>query len=391
MLRLDKIVLREISLPLKEPFRISSGVETVRRILLLEIFDHDGAHVWAECVAGAFPNYTSETIDTAWLALREWLAPRLLGHTVDHAADVHARLATNIRGHAMAKAALEMGAWALEAVQLGRPLSRHLGGDRTGLRSAVPTGISLGLQTTPHALVERAQAAVAAGYQKVKLKIEPGRDVAFVEAVRAAVGPDIELMADANAAYTLEDPAHHAALQALDAFDLLMLEQPLGADDLLALATLQAELKTSLCLDESITDRSRAKAMLALQSGRIINIKPGRVGGFTESLAIHDLCAAAVPRVPVWCGGMLESGIGRAYNVALASLPNFSLPGDLSPSARYWARDVVTPAWTMNADGLVPVPTTAPGLGVEIDRDFIDSITTRLEVVSKRCSGVAVA
>ncbi len=390
MLRLDKIVLREISLPLKEPFRISSGVETVRRILLLELFDHDGAHVWAECVAGALPNYTSETIDTAWLALREWLAPRLLGQPIERAAEVHARLATNIRGHAMAKAALEMGCWALEAVQRGQPLSRHLGGARAGQRRAVPTGISLGLQATPQALVERAQAAVAAGYQKVKLKIEPGRDVAFVGAVRRAVGPAIELMADANAAYSLEDPAHHAALRALDAFGLLMLEQPLGADELLGLATLQRELATPLCLDESITDRGRATAMLALQSGRIINIKPGRVGGFTESLAIHDLCAAAAPVVPVWCGGMLESGIGRAYNVALASLPNFSLPGDLSPSARYWARDVVTPEWTMNADGLVPVP-TAPGLGVDVDTGFIDSITTRLEVVSTRSATMAVA
>jgi len=391
MLHLDRIVLREISLPLKEPFRISSGVETVRRILLLELFDRDGAHVWAECVAGALPNYTAETIDTAWLAIREWLAPRLLGHGVDQAADVHARLATNIRGHAMAKAALEMGCWALEAVQRGRPLSRHLGGTRAGLRDAVPTGISLGLQATPAALVERARAAVAAGYQKVKLKIEPGRDVAFVGAVREAVGPAIELMADANAAYTLEEAAHHAALRALDAFDLLMLEQPLGADELLGHATLQAELKTAICLDESITDRSRAKAMLALGSGRIINIKPGRVGGFTESLAIHDLCAAAAPVVPVWCGGMLESGIGRAYNVALASLPNFRLPGDLSPSARYWARDVVTPEWTMNADGLVPVPATTPGLGVEIDTDFIDSMTTRLEVITSRASAMAVA
>jgi O-succinylbenzoate synthase len=378
---LDRIVLREISLPLKEPFRISSGVETVRRILLLELFDRDGAHVWAECVAGALPNYTAETIDTAWLAIREWLAPRLLGHAVDRAAMFHARLATNIRGHAMAKAALEMGSWALEAVQLGRPLSRHLGGDRAGLRDAVPTGISLGLQATPAALVERARAAVAAGYQKVKLKIEPGRDVAFVGAVREAVGPEIELMADANAAYALEDAAHHAALRALDAFDLLMLEQPLGADELLGHATLQAELKTSICLDESIIDRSRAKAMLALGSGRIINIKPGRVGGFTESLAIHDLCAAAQPVVPVWCGGMLESGIGRAYNVALASLPNFQLPGDLSPSARYWARDVVTPEWTMNADGLVPVPASMPGLGVEVDTGFIESLTSRSETL----------
>jgi len=384
MLRLDKIVLREISLPLKEPFRISSGVETVRRILLLELYDRDGAHVWAECVAGLLPNYTFETIDTARLAIREWLAPRLLGQAVEQAADVHARLATNIRGHAMAKAALEMGCWALEAVQLGRPLSRHLGGERTGLRSAVPTGISLGLQATPQALVERAEAAVASGYQKVKLKIEPGRDVAFVRAVREAVGPTIELMADANAAYSLEDPAHHAALTQLDASHLFMLEQPLGADELLGLATLQAELRTALCLDESITDRSRAKAMFALRSGRIINIKPGRVGGFTESLAIHDLCAAATPVLPVWCGGMLESGIGRAYNVALASLPNFSLPGDLSPSARYWARDVVVPEWTMNTDGLVPVPTTTPGLGVEVDTDFIESLTSHTETLEAR-------
>ncbi|HEV8214212.1 MAG TPA: enolase C-terminal domain-like protein, partial [Gemmatimonadaceae bacterium] len=233
MIRLDRITLREIRLALKEPFRISSGVQSERRILLLELQDADGASVWSECVAFEAPIYTAETIDTAWLALREWLAPRLLGQAVDRAADVHARLATNIRGHAMAKAALEMGCWALEAVQLGRPLSRHLGGSRAGLRDAVPTGISLGLQATPAALVERARAAVAAGYQKVKLKIEPGRDVAFVGAVREAVGPAIELMADANAAYTLEDAAHHAALRALDAFGLLMLEQPLGADELL--------------------------------------------------------------------------------------------------------------------------------------------------------------
>src|SRR4029079_5802728 len=391
MIRLDRITLREIRLALKEPFRISSGVQSERRILLLELQDADGASVWSECVAFEAPIYTAETIDTAWLAVREWLAPRLLGHAVDRAADVHARLATNIRGHSMAKGALEMGCWALEAVQLGRPLSRHLGGGRAGLRDSVPTGISLGLQATPAALVERARAAVAAGYQKVKLKIEPGRDVAFVGAVREAVGTEIELMADANAAYNLDDATHHAALKSLDAFDLLMLEQPLGADELLGHATLQAELRTSLCLDESITDRGRATAMVALGSGRIINIKPGRARGFTESIAIHDLSAAARPLVPVWCGGMLESGIGRAYNVALASLPNFSLPGDLSPSARYWSRDVVSPEWTMNADGLVPVPTTTPGLGVVVDTDFIDSITTRLEVVSTRASAMAVA
>src|SRR5690242_3463757 len=193
-------------------------------------------------------------------------------------------------------------------------------------------------------------------------------------------------MADANAAYTIEDGNH---LAELDEFGLLMLEQPLPADDLLDLARLQKRLATPLCLDESITDLKRARDMIQLGSGRIVNIKPGRVGGLTASKAIHDVCANA--GIPVWCGGMLESGIGRAYNVALASLPNFSLPGDLSPSSRYWATDVVTPEWTMNADGLVPVPASTPGLGVEIDTDFIDSITTRLEVVSTRASAMAVA
>ena len=381
MLHIDRISLREIHLALKEPFRISSGVAHERRILLLELEDHTGAATWAECVAFALPNYTPETIDTAWLAIREWLAPRLLGRNLPTAEVVHELLAANIRGHHMAKAALEMGCWALQATIDGLPLSHLLG----GTRDRVPTGISLGIQPAPGMLVERAVAAVAAGYRKIKLKIQPGQDVEYVGAVREALGSDVEIMADANAAYTIEDAPQ---LVELDAFDLLMLEQPLGADELLQLAELQRRMATPLCLDESITDVRRARDMIALGSGRIVNIKPGRVGGFTASKAIHDVCQAA--GVPVWCGGMLESGIGRAYNVALASLPNFSLPGDLSPSARYWARDVVAPEWTMDADGMVPVPRGRPGLGVDVDEDFIEALASRVEVLTAPHVTVAV-
>jgi O-succinylbenzoate synthase len=370
MLHIDRITLREIRLALKEPFRISSGIMHERRIALLELTDRDGASVFSECVAFQLPIYSPETIDTAWLALREWLAPRVLGQDVAGPASVHALLNENIRGHNMAKAALEMGCWGLAAVSDGVPLSTLLG----GTRDRVPTGISLGIQSEPAALVARAEAAVAAGYRKIKLKIRPGQDVAYVGAVRRALGAGIGIMADANSAYTLADTEQ---LAQLDAFDLIMLEQPLGDDDLVRHATLQRRLTTPICLDESITSVERAEDMLALGSGRIVNIKPGRVGGFTASRAIHDTCARA--GVPVWCGGMLESGIGRAYNVALASLSNFSLPGDLSPSARYWHRDVVAPEWTMDGDGMVRVPDDQPGLGVSVDRDFLDSLTVRSE------------
>lgn len=373
LLRLARLVLREIRLALKEPFRISSGVESERRILLLELEERGGARTWAECVAFPRPNYTPETIDTAWLAIREWLAPRLLDRAVPGPEAVHDILARDIRGHNMAKAALEMGCWALDAECKRVSLSRRLG----GARDRVPTGISLGIQPEPSLLVERALAAVAQGYRKVKLKIQPTQDVEYVRAVREAVGGDIELMADANAAYTIDDADH---LAELDAFDMIMLEQPFGADALLQLAELQRRMKTPLCLDESIIDVSRARDMIALDSGRIINIKPGRVGGFSASKAIHDVCQAA--NVPVWCGGMLETGVGRAHNVALASLPNFSLPGDLSPSARYWARDIVEPEWTMDADGMVGVPADRPGLGVDVDEAMIAELTVRSEVLS---------
>jgi O-succinylbenzoate synthase len=373
MLYVKRITLRELRLPLKEPFQISSGTQTDRRIFLLHLQDGDGAEVWSECVAPEFPNYTSETIDTAWLAIREWVAPRVLGISFPSPDAVRPVLDQNFRGHNMAKAGVEMGFWGLASVVREMSLSKLIG----GTRAKIATGISLGIQATPAKLVEKARAAAAAGYRKIKIKIKPGSDVEFVGAVREAL-PNAPLMADANNAY---NPSDADRLAKLDAFDLIMLEQPLAWDDLLRHVDLQKRLKTAICLDESITGFDRAQDMVTLGSGRIINIKPGRVGGFSASLAIHDFCSRR--DVPVWCGGMLESGVGRAYNVALASLPGFLLPGDLSPSSRYWERDIITQEWTMDSQGMVTVPTT-PGIGVTLDMNRIDKLTTRTETLAEK-------
>ncbi len=372
-LQIDSITLREIRLPLVEPFRISSGVTTTRRILLLELVDADGVSTWSECVAGDFPNYSPESIDTARLAIREWLAPRVLGQRFETPEDVSAALAEDLRGHEMAQAAIEMGAWALAATKAGQSLSSLLG----GTRKRIGTGISIGIQSSPEELANRAEKALAEGYRKIKLKIKPGQDLPYLHAVRNRLGPDAPLMADANNAYTLDDVDH---LVQLDDLDLVMVEQPLAWDDVARHAELQRRMRTPICLDESITNIARAEDMIRLRAGRIVNIKPGRVGGFTASKAIHDLCEAN--DIPAWCGGMLESGIGRAYNVALASLPNFTIPGDVSPSGRYWARDVVSPEWTMDGDGWVDVP-EGPGLGVEVDRERIEALTVQRETLRK--------
>jgi o-succinylbenzoate synthase len=374
MIRIQEITLHEIQLPLKEPFRISSGLCTERRIMLLKVRDADGVAVWSECVAGERPNYASETIDAAWLVISEYVAPRVFGTEFEQAAHIHAALDVNFRGHNMAKAAIEMAAWALVAERDGMPLARLLGGTRT----EIPTGISIGIQATPEALVARVGRALADGYRKIKLKIEPGHDLDFLRAVRNAY-PDAPLMADANNAYTLKDAAH---LKQLDPLHLVMIEQPLAYDDIVRHAELQHMLTTPICLDESITSVDRAEDMITLKSGRIINIKPGRVGGFQQARAIHDLCAKH--GIPVWCGGMLESGIGRSYNVALASLPNFTIPGDLSPSARYWERDVIKPEWTMSADGMMKVPLDRPGIGVAVDEDRIHDLTVRSTTLTAR-------
>jgi O-succinylbenzoate synthase len=342
-------------------------------VLLLELLDADGSTAWSECVAGEQPNYSPETIDTAWVAIPQWVAPRVLGVTFEQAAHVHDALERDFRGHNMAKAAVEMGMWALEAEQRHVSLSERIGGTRT----EIATGISLGIQSSPTALVEKARSAHEAGYRKIKIKIQPGADMPYLAAVRDALGPTVSLMADANNAYSSDDFDH---LVQLDDFDLLMIEQPLDWDDVVQHAELQRRLETPICLDESITTVAKARDMIALGSGKIVNIKPGRVGGFAVSKDIHDLCAHH--EVPVWCGGMLESGVGRAYNVALASLPNFTLPGDLSPSARYWERDIVTPEWTMSEQGMVSVPRDAPGIGVTVNVDLVDDLTVRSETVA---------
>lgn len=365
--------MREITLRLKEPFRISSGTTFERRILLLELTDGEGTVAWSECVAGEYPNYSSETIDTAWLMIREHAAPRVLGRDLEHPSDAWPLLERDFRGHNMAKAAVEMGVWELHARRKGIALSRLIGGKR----SSVETGISIGIQSSPGALIEEVAARLAEGYRKIKVKVMPGSDVEFLTALRDTLGPDIPLMVDANSAYT---PADTDRLTALDGLGLMMIEQPFGTDDLLQHARLQKLITTPICLDESITGPDRVRDMLELGSGRIVNIKPGRVGGVGPSIAIHDLCLEA--GIPVWCGGMLESGVGRGYNLALASLPGFTLPGDLSPSARYWERDIVIPEWSMESDGTIALPLDEPGTGVEVDADLVESLTSRSEVLT---------
>lgn len=366
-----EIHLRELRLPLKEPFVISSGVQEVRRIFLVELVAEDGCVGWGECVAGEEPNYLPETVDVAWHMIREWIGPTILDREIEHPRQVYPLLQEKIRGHPMAKAAVEMAVWELEARRQQRPLADLLG----GTRSQVASGISIGVQPDPETLVDVVQQRLAEGYRRIKLKIKPGADVEYVEAVREAVGSEAPLMVDANNAYSVEDLD---TLKALDAFDLMMIEQPLSWDDLVQHAALQRQLETPICLDESITSPARAEEMIALESGRVINIKPGRVGGFTPSMAIHDLCAQN--DIPVWCGGMLESGVGRGHNVALASLPNFTITGDLSPSSRYWTEDIVNPEWVME-DGRLSVP-KGEGIGVQVDRDAVDELTVRSEVLT---------
>ena len=339
MIQLEQIDLREISLPLAEPFRTSGGVVDHRRILLLQLRDTEGSATWSECVAESLPTYSSETVDTCWLAISEWVAPIVLAENFESPELVDAALGRRIRGHRMARASVEMGIWALFAERSEVSLALLLNerarspGSNHKPRPTVETGIAFGIQSGPDLLAARCVAAVEEGYRRIRIKIAPDADVAYVRAAHDAVESRVPLAVDGNCAYSLESSHHVSALEALDSFGLSMIEQPLGHDDLMQHATLQRCISTPLCLDESITGVERVAEMIALESARIVNVKPGRVGGFRQSLAIHDACADS--SIPLWCGGMLESGIGRAYNVALASLPHFTLPGDLSPSARY--------------------------------------------------------
>lgn len=348
------------------PFETSFGVEMDEEHIIVRV-DAEGVAGWGECVAGADPFYSYETNQTAWHILRDYLIPGVLGQDLASIDDYIARSAC-VRGHNMAKAGLESALWDAFAKARGVSLSKMLG----GTRERITVGVSIGIQSSPDMLAQRVDGYLREGYARIKIKIAPGRDLAFVAAVRKAF-PDILLQVDANSAYTLADVE---MLRALDGYNLLLIEQPLGYDDIYDHSQLQRELQTPICLDESIHTLADARAALELGSCRIINIKPGRVGGYTEAKAIHDLCAAR--GVPVWHGGMLESGIGRAGNVALASLPNFTLPGDLSASKRYFTEDIVDPPFEVAADGTMAVP-TKPGIGVEVVLDRLECVTVHRE------------
>ncbi|MDW8131332.1 MAG: o-succinylbenzoate synthase [Bryobacterales bacterium] len=366
---IERIRLREIRMPLVRAFETSFGRTTERRVLLVEAVS-EGVSGWGEVTAGEHPFYNEEWTDSAWLILRNYAAPQLLGRRLEGADEV-APLLGRIRGHRMARGGLEAALWDLEARLKGLPLYRHIGG---GAHTRIPCGVSIGIQETVSALLERIERELEAGYQRIKIKIKPGWDVDVVREVRRRF-PQIRLMVDANSAYTLADADH---LRKLDEFYLMMIEQPLAHDDIVDHAELQRRLETSICLDESIRSARHAEQAIRLGACRIINIKLGRVGGFWEARRVHDVAQAA--GVPVWCGGMLESGVGRAHNIALSTLPNFQLPGDVSASKRYWARDVIRPPVEVAPDGTITV-SDLPGFGYELDEDYIRHITVREETL----------
>jgi len=361
-IKVDGVEMRLIRLPLLEPFETSFGAIDSRLIFLLSLHA-DGVSGWGEVVAEEEPRYSYETVRTAFHVIRDFFGPALLKEPINGLDDLAQRLAP-FRGHNMAKAGLELAFMDLFGQVKQQSLSTLLGGEL----KRVAVGVSLGIQPTLSKLLQRVDRYLDLGYQRIKLKIKPGWDIDVVDEVRRR-HPDILLSVDANSAYTLDDQDH---LKQLDDFNLLMIEQPLHNDDLVDHAKLQKIMRTPLCLDESIVSARHARLALELESCRIINIKVGRVGGYSQALGIHDLCRAQ--NVPVWCGGMLESGIGRAHNLALASLPGFTLPGDISASARYFERDIITPGVTVDADGTVAVPDD-PGLGFEVDLGFIERRT----------------
>ena len=366
-MRLKRIRLRQIRMPLVHHFETSFGRTHERRIVLVEVEDGDGAVGWGEVTCGEAPFYNEEWVDAAWLVLRDFAGPRVLG-TEFSSADQIGSLMAVVRGHRMARGGVEAACWELEARRTGQPLWQLIG----GTRDETSSGVSIGIQDTVPALLDLIAIEVEAGYQRIKIKIKPGWDVEVVRAVRERF-PEVPLMADANSAYTLDDLQ---VLKALDEFDLMMLEQPLGHDEIFDHAALQRELRTPICLDECIRTDHQAAQAIRLGACRIVNIKLGRVGGYAEAIRIHDTCRDA--GVPVWCGGMLESGIGRAHNIALSSLENFTLPGDVSASKRYWKQDIIEPAVEVSPDGTIGMRDQA-GLGYALDMDRIDALTERCE------------
>jgi o-succinylbenzoate synthase len=365
-LHIEAVTLRKLKMRLKTPFETSFGITRDRTVVLVELLA-DGVTGWAEVTTTEGPFFNSETPETAWLIIRGFLVPLLLGKEIRSTSEIPAIFAA-IRGHEMACAAAENALWDVEAQQKNLPLAKLLG----GAHSEIECGVSLGLQATPEVLLEKVAVELRAGYQRIKLKIKPGKDLAFVRAVRNA-NPNILLSVDANSAYTLADVDH---LQRFDEFGLLMMEQPLWWDDIANHAKLQKRLKTPICLDESIRHVRDAETALDLGAARIINIKLGRVGGHSSARKIQALCLAR--NVPVWCGGMLESGVGRAHNIALSSLPGFTLPGDVSASKRYWEEDIIDPPVEVSPTGTIQVPISS-GLGYHVRRDLIERWTIEKE------------
>lgn len=365
-MKIDSVVLREIRMPLVRSFETSFGRTTERRILLVEV-QTEGVTGWGECTAGEHPTFSGECTDTAWVMLTNELIPALL-HAEIATAGMYPKTVSHLRGNRMAKAALENALWDAESQQLGIPLWEMLG----GVRKKIPCGVSLGIQPSVEKLLELIEQELASGYQRIKLKCKPGQDVQIFDAVRTR-WPNILLSCDANAAYRLKD---QELLRSFDMFGMLMIEQPLWHDDFYFHSLLQRQLETSICLDESIRNRRDALAAIEMESCRIINIKLGRVGGFSEAIRVHNVTAER--GIPAWCGGMLETGIGRAHNIALSSLETFSLPGDISASARYWEEDIIEPAVEVSPKGEIIVPRIA-GRGFEVRQDRVEQLTVRLE------------
>ncbi len=363
-MRIEQITLHHLRMPLVAPFETSFGRSTERECLLI-VVRADGLTGCGECAADYNPGYSYETTGTAWHILKDFVAPLLLGEDVRDAEDFQQRVGT-IKGHQLAKAGVEMALWDLIGKRDGKSLRELFG----GLHARVQVGVSVGLQETPEALVRTVERYLSQGYGRVKIKIKPGRDVDDAAAVRRAF-PQIRLQVDANSAYTRETGR---SLLPLDGLDLLLIEQPLAEDDLWDHARLQEEFRTPICLDESIVSPRHARQALEMKACRVINIKAGRVGGLREGIAIHDLCWAQ--KIPVWCGGMLETGVGRASNLALASLPGFVLPGDISASDRYYLEDITNERFILNPDSTITVP-DKPGLGVTMNPEALDRVTVR--------------
>lgn len=372
-MQIDAFELRRVRIPLVTPFRTSFSTETHRDALLVRSFAHDGPTGWGECVADVQPLYSPEYVDGAADVIERYLIPRIFASHGPAAEDV-AKLLSRVQGHPMAKAALEMTILDAELKSQGISFGQRLGASR----ERVDCGVSVGIQGSVAQLIDTVAGYVAAGYKRIKLKIEPGSDVQFVRGVREHFGPDLLLSTDANAAYSLDNPAHIAAMQALDPFALLMLEQPLAPADIPGHAALAQLIASPICLDESIVSAKSARYAIEIGACKIINIKPGRVGGYLEAVKVHNVCAER--GIPVWCGGMLETGIGRAANIALAALPNFTLPGDTSESKRYFAQDITEPFVLEHGQLRVP---TGPGIGVEPLASSLKEFTTSVKLISR--------